>query len=78
MISGFGAGIGVIAGLVLCLLQQELGLIKMGEAGSFVVDSYPVLVAPSDLAIILATVMLIGFLSAWYPVYRLGERWFRE
>ncbi|GHV51445.1 membrane protein [Bacteroidia bacterium] len=78
MISGFGAGIGVAVGLALCLLQQELGLIKMGEAGSFVVDSYPVLVAPADLGIILATVMLIGFLAAWYPVYRLGERWLEE
>jgi ABC-type antimicrobial peptide transport system permease subunit len=50
----------------------------MGTAGSFVIDNYPVLVAPADLVIILATVLLIGFLSAWYPVYHLGDRWIKE
>jgi ABC-type lipoprotein release transport system permease subunit len=78
MISGFGACIGLTAGMALCLMQQHLGLIKMGEAGSFVVDNYPVLVAPTDLAVILATVLLVGFLSAWYPVYYLGDRWLKK
>ncbi|GHU82660.1 membrane protein [Bacteroidia bacterium] len=77
MISGFGAFLGVLVGMVLCLLQQNLGLIKMGTAGSFVIDNYPVLVASTDIIIILATVLLIGFLSAWYPVYRLGDRWIK-
>lgn len=77
MISGFGAFLGVLVGMALCLLQQNLGLIKMGTAGSFVIDNYPVLVASTDIIIILATVLLIGFLSAWYPVYRLGDRWIK-
>ncbi|GHU55636.1 membrane protein [Bacteroidia bacterium] len=77
MISGFGAFLGVLVGMILCLLQQNLGLIKMGTAGSFVIDNYPVLVASTDIIIILATVLLIGFLSAWYPVYRLGDRWIK-
>ncbi|MDR2498551.1 MAG: FtsX-like permease family protein [Tannerellaceae bacterium] len=75
MISGFGAGIGLLIGIGLCLLQQQFGLIKMGSAGVFVVDNYPVLVSASDLGVILATVILTGFLSAWYPVYCLGKRW---
>jgi ABC-type lipoprotein release transport system permease subunit len=78
MISGFGAGIGLLLGICLCLLQQEFGLIKMGAAGVFVVDNYPVQVSPSDLLLILATVILTGFLSAWYPVYGLGKRWLGE
>lgn len=78
MISAFGALAGVSAGLILCLLQQELGLIKMGAAGAFVIDNYPVEVAPGDLLIILATVVSIGFLSAWYPVYYLGDRWIKK
>jgi ABC-type lipoprotein release transport system permease subunit len=78
MISGFGAVIGVVIGLILCLLQQELGLIKMGAAGAFVIDNYPVEVEPADILIILATVLGIGFLSAWYPVYRLGDRWLKK
>ena len=75
MISGFGAAIGLAIGLGLCLLQQKFGLIGMGEAGVFVVDNYPVLVELSDLALIFGTVMLAGFLSAWYPVYLLGKKW---
>ncbi|MDR3140308.1 MAG: ABC transporter permease [Tannerellaceae bacterium] len=75
MISGLGALAGIAAGLVLCLLQQEAGLIKMGSAGAFIIDSYPVRVAFADILIVFATVMAAGFLSAWYAVYRLGDRW---
>jgi ABC-type lipoprotein release transport system permease subunit len=68
MITGFGAFFGVALGLGLCLIQQKFGLIKMGEAGSFVVDNYPVVIEPTDIIIVLATVIAAGFLSAWYPV----------
>jgi ABC-type lipoprotein release transport system permease subunit len=78
MISGSGACLGMMTGMILCLLQQKLGLINMGAAGSFVIDSYPVLVAPVDLLVILITVLLVGFLAAWYPVYRLGDRWLKK
>jgi ABC-type lipoprotein release transport system permease subunit len=78
MISGFGAVTGVLVGLALCFLQQKLGLIKMGVAGAFVIDNYPVEVVPADILIILITVLGIGFLSAWYPVYYLGGRWLKK
>jgi ABC-type lipoprotein release transport system permease subunit len=75
MISGLGALIGIVTGLFLCLLQQEWGLIKMGAAGAFVINSYPVRAVFSDIFIVFVTVMAIGFLAAWYSVYRLGGRW---
>jgi ABC-type lipoprotein release transport system permease subunit len=78
MISGFGAVTGVLVGLILCFLQQELKLIKMGAAGAFVIDNYPVEVAPTDILIILSTVLGFGFLSVWYPVYYLGVRWLKK
>ena len=78
MISAFGALTGIVIGLTLCLLQQEVGLIKMGAAGSFVVEDYPVRVAMGDIAVIFATVLVLGFLSAWYPVYNLGDRWLKK
>ena len=68
MISLFGALAGVILGLLLCWLQQEYGLISLGDSGSFVVDAYPVSVHASDVIIVFVTVLLVGFLSAWYPV----------
>lgn len=75
MISGFGALIGIVIGVILCLLQQELGLIKLGEAsGSFVINAYPVRVELSDILTVFVTVVSVGFLAAWYPVHYLGKR----
>ena len=76
MISGLGALIGVIIGLTLCLLQQELGIIKLGQAaGSFIIDAYPVRVEAGDVILVFITVLTIGFLAAWYPVHYLGKKW---
>lgn len=74
MISFFGAFAGVVLGLLLCWLQQEYGLIALGGSGSFVVDAYPVSVHASDVLLIFITVLLIGFLSVWYPVRFLSKR----
>lgn len=79
MISGFGALIGIGLGLALCLLQQELGLIKLGQtAGAFIIDAYPVRVEAADLLTVFVTVLTIGFLAAWYPVRYLGKRWLNK
>lgn len=79
MISGFGALIGIILGVVLCILQQELGLLKLGQtAGAFVIDAYPVRVKFSDIFMVFITVGAIGFLAAWYPVHYLGKKWLKE
>ena len=76
MISGLGALIGIVIGLALCLLQQELGIIKLGQAaGSFIIDAYPVRVEAGDILIVFITVLSIGFLAAWYPVHYLGKKW---
>ena len=74
MISFFGAFAGVVLGLLLCWLQQEYGLVALGSSGSFVVDAYPVSVHASDVLLIFITVLLIGFLSVWYPVRFLSKR----
>lgn len=60
MISLLGIVIGVAAGLLVCLLQQHFGWVKM--PGNFVVDAYPVVVQPLDIAIIVIGVALIGWI----------------
>lgn len=78
MISGFGALIGIVIGLVLCILQQELGLLKLGQtAGEFIIEAYPVKVKASDIGMVFITVTSIGFLAAWYPVRYLGKKWLK-
>ncbi|WP_337942497.1 FtsX-like permease family protein [Parabacteroides sp.] len=77
MISGFGAVIGIVIGLVLCLLQQHFGFIKLGQtAGAFVIDAYPVRVVFTDLLVAFITVAAIGLMAAWYPIHYLGKKWF--
>ncbi len=69
LISAIGAGGGLLLGVLLCLLQQEFGLISLGHAaGTFVVDAYPVRVAWLDIAVVALVVTLLGFLASWYPV----------
>ena len=77
MITFFGALIGVALGLLLCFVQQEFGLISLGNgssAGAFVVDAYPVSVYATDVILVLITVLVTGFLSVFFPVRYLTRR----
>lgn len=72
IISAIGAVVGILLGLLLCWLQQEFGLVQMGDsAGSFVVNAYPVSVHYDDVAIVFITVLLIGWVAAWIPTRKL-------
>jgi lipoprotein-releasing system permease protein len=75
MISAIGAVIGILVGVALSLAQQHLGLISMGTSGDFVVESYPVEIIASDVAIIFVTVLFVGFLTVWLPVKALTKRY---
>lgn len=69
LISVMGAVLGIALGLLLCWLQQQYGLVRMGEAdGSFVVNAYPVSVHYVDVLFIFITVILAGWIAVWYPV----------
>ena len=74
IISAIGAVVGILLGLLLCWLQQEFGLVHMGDsAGSFVVNAYPVSVHYDDVAIVFVTVLLIGWAAAWIPTRKLKD-----
>lgn len=75
MICLIGALIGITIGLLLCWLQQTFGLIRFGNSeGSYIIDAYPVSVHPTDILLILITVIAVGFLSVWYPVRYLTKK----
>ena len=75
LISAIGAVLGIVLGLLLCWLQQQFGIISLGRSeGSFIVDAYPVSVHSMDIVIIFVTVLLVGFLSVWYPVRYFSKR----
>ena len=75
MISAIGAVLGIILGLALCWAQQTFGLVKLGSSSaSFVVNAYPISVHPEDVILIFITVLVVGFLSVWYPVRYFAKR----
>lgn len=78
MITTLGALAGILLGLLLCLLQQEFGLLQFGDGANFIVSAYPVSVSVIDVAIVLCTVLAIGFITAWYPVRYLTRQLIRQ
>jgi lipoprotein-releasing system permease protein len=74
MISILGAIIGLIIGSLIAWLQAKYGLIRLNSSGSFIIDAYPVVYKFSDVLKIFITVLLIGFLAAWYPVRYISRK----
>ena len=74
LISLIGAVAGLVLGGLTCWLQQVFGFVKLGAADStFVVNAYPVHMQVPDFIFVFSTVMFIGILAAWYPVYNLRK-----
>lgn len=79
LISGFGAALGIVLGLLLCWLQMHFGLVKLGQSeGSFIVDAYPVSVHAMDILVIFLTVLAVGLLAVWLPVRRMTRDLLRD
>ncbi len=70
LITGIGAVVGLILGIILCLLQQHFGFITLGggDTTRYVVAAYPVLLHWSDALLTLLAVASVGFLSTFYTV----------
>ncbi|MGE5425397.1 MAG: ABC transporter permease, partial [Syntrophothermus sp.] len=74
LISFLGAMLGLVLGALICWLQMRFGFVKLGNAGStFVIDAYPVKMLWTDFLFVLITVMGIGLLATWYPVYNIRK-----
>lgn len=66
LISGIGAVIGLLLGLLVCWLQIQFHLVTFGS--EFIVPYYPIELQIKDFAWIFGLIMLIGFFAALYPV----------
>ncbi len=67
MISALGAVVGLILGILIILIQQHFGILKLG-GDNYVVDAYPVVLKFSDILISFVSVLTMGFLASIYPV----------
>lgn len=75
MISVAGAVIGILVGLLLCWLQQQYGLVKLGGSdASFIVNAYPISVHYLDVFLVFLTMVAVGWLAVWYPVRYFSRR----
>ena len=66
LINGIGAGVGLVLGYLLCLLQIEFGLVPL-EGG--LVPYYPVALKVGDFAVVFAVVIAVGLISSIAPVW---------
>ena len=69
-----GAVFGLVIGLTICLLQQHLGLLKLGSGTDYVISAYPVLVQAFDVLAVAVIVLGMGFLAAWYATRTLRSK----
>lgn len=69
LISVVGGIIGLILGIIAVLLQQYVGIIRLGDGtGNYIVDYYPVALRLVDVLVVLATITVIGGIAAWATV----------
>ncbi|MBA2613438.1 MAG: ABC transporter permease [Bacteroidetes bacterium] len=66
LITGIGAIIGLLIGLLVCWLQLQFHLVKFGD--EFIIPYYPIDIQVKDFIWIFGLIMLIGFFAALYPV----------
>jgi lipoprotein-releasing system permease protein len=69
LITAAGSIAGLLLGYGILLLQQEFGMLSLGNGeGSFVIDAYPVKMHLTDFFLVFLTVQCIGLFATWYPV----------
>jgi lipoprotein-releasing system permease protein len=77
LISIIGTIAGVILGFIVCWVQQTFGIVEF-PSESLIMNAYPVVMKFKDFIIVPATVLLIGYWAAWYPVRYLTKKYLRE
>lgn len=75
LITFIGIVAGIVLGLVLCLLQQHFGILRLSDVpGAYIIDAYPVIVKFSDILVVFVSVSLISMLTVLYPVNNLRKK----
>lgn len=71
LINFFGGVLGIGLGILVCYLQIWFGFISME---GMIISAYPVEVEFWDILYIILTVLIVGFLSSYFPVKYLVKR----
>ena len=73
LVNALGAVAGLLVGLLVCLLQEHLGLLKLGNGTEYIVSAYPVAVEAWDVLLVGVVVMVLGALASWIPARRIEQ-----
>ena len=71
LISALGAVVGLLIGLIICIAQEHLGILKLGSGTEYIISSYPVVVQTTDIFLVAIVVLTLGFIAAWIPAKRI-------
>ncbi len=75
LISIVGSVIGITLGSLVSWIQDRFEILKLSGSGTFVIDAYPVDLQFRDVLLVWATVLIIGFLAASYPVKQISKKY---
>lgn len=70
LVGAVGTGLGLTIGLGVAWLQSAYGLVKLADAGQFVIDAYPVSVRLLDIVVVAGVAVGLCALAAVYPATR--------
>lgn len=74
-----GGILGLVLGVVVVLIQQYFGVLKLGnETGTFIIDAYPVELKILDIIKVFGVVFVIGWLSSVYTVRQIIKRFEKQ
>ncbi|MBC7921896.1 MAG: ABC transporter permease [Ferruginibacter sp.] len=73
IIAFIGAGLGLVTGVFLCVVQQRYGLISLGMSTS-VVEAYPVKMEWPDFVSTGIAVTLITFVASYFPALKASRQ----
>ncbi|QJW90258.1 FtsX-like permease family protein [Spirosoma taeanense] len=67
-----GAIAGLVLGVVICVMQEQYGFIRMGTVSS-IIDAYPVRLDSSDIILTGVLVIVVTILTSWFPAQRAAK-----
>ena len=75
LLAGVGGGAGILLATLICWLQLQFKLIKLG-GNTFIIDYYPVKMAAGDYLLVMVTIVLIAVMASWIPARKASLQMF--
>lgn len=71
LVNIIGAIGGMTFGLIICLLQEHFGLLKLGNGVEYIISAYPIRIQGWDILLVMGLVLILNIISVWIPVRKI-------